>query len=493
MPPFRCRVLLSSALAISSSAALDAQSDLLYRVPAQRSGELFGYSLAAIGDWNSDGVSEVAVGAPMFDGMGAVYVLSGADGSILASVLGSQSGDHFGTCVEAIGDLTGDGLPEIAIGSPEHDLSMGDEGRVVLVESGTATVLRVVDGQEGDLFGTSISSARDHDGDGFRDFLVGGPGVLGTPNELGVVRLISGADGSTLHTFVASVDNNEFGRSVVEGGDTDGDGVGDILIGDPSRELVHVLDGLSLAERMRIQRTNPGFGAVVATMPDIDGDQCAEIVCLDPCGAADCRGGSLIEVFSGKNGGYIERVSGGNSWSTHLSADHDFTGDGVPELRTDGYLISGGTFQPLQSYHHWLSYLDGVGTTDSVVLEDLDGDGLQDLALGAGIQYRDAPPALYVLPGRKFFLYQNVSSRGNVTTLMGEGVPGNPALLIIEDINGVPCMCPFGGIQLLDSEGRHSRVDSATGLSGLTIGLRAYTLDSSRRLTASPRVLLVFP
>ncbi len=100
-------------------------------------GDFFGFGLGNVGDFNRDGVGDVVVGAPLDDDgggsdTGAVYLLMlGSDGFVLAEQKISNragsindeldGGDSFGNGVTGIGDLDGDGIMEICVGTPSDD------------------------------------------------------------------------------------------------------------------------------------------------------------------------------------------------------------------------------------------------------------------------------------------------------------------------------------------------------------------------------------
>ncbi|XP_037755063.1 integrin alpha-M-like isoform X2 [Chelonia mydas] len=100
----------------------------------------FGASMSEIGDISGDGHTDVAIGAPMEnDNHGALYIFHGEKGGLSPQyrqrIEGSRfpSGLHyFGQAVSGGTDLTGDGLPDIAVGA---------QGQVLLLRS--RPVLRV--------------------------------------------------------------------------------------------------------------------------------------------------------------------------------------------------------------------------------------------------------------------------------------------------------------------------------------------------------------
>ena len=150
-------------------------------------GDRFGSSAAALGDLDQDGVEDYAVGAPKEGShgklSGKVSVFSGGDGSVLHELFGDGEQDQLGWSVSGAGDLSGDGVPDLVAGAKEH--------------------LESIFG-----FGASYGS--------------------------GYARVCSGADGSTLATLAGPAFGSEIGYAVAGGGDLDGDGLGDLLVGAPS-------------------------------------------------------------------------------------------------------------------------------------------------------------------------------------------------------------------------------------------------------------------
>ena len=105
--------------------------------PSLASGDIFGTSIANIGDLNGDGVNDLAVGAHQNDetssNSGAVHIMfMNTDGSVDSTVEINDSttngptlanSDQFGWSVANIGDLDGDGVNDLAVGAT-YDLSL---------------------------------------------------------------------------------------------------------------------------------------------------------------------------------------------------------------------------------------------------------------------------------------------------------------------------------------------------------------------------------
>ncbi|OXB58805.1 hypothetical protein ASZ78_016003, partial [Callipepla squamata] len=94
----------------------------------------FGASVARLGDTDGDGLQDVAVGAPMEDEQhGALYVFRGEKGGVsehysqrITGALFRSAPQHFGRALSGGRDVTGDGLPDVAVGA---------QGQLVLLRS----------------------------------------------------------------------------------------------------------------------------------------------------------------------------------------------------------------------------------------------------------------------------------------------------------------------------------------------------------------------
>jgi hypothetical protein len=203
------------------------------------SGDQFGTSVSRAGDVDGDGFVDFAVGSPQFvnsSGVttGRVTFFSGKDGSVIRAVNGAAD-SRFGYALANPGDLDGDSVGDLVVGAPRHlDGSGIETGCATVLSGATGTVLyRVFGDKKHDTFGHSVRSASgDIDGDGTVDFIVGAPQLTGS--DVGYARTISGATGAVLFTFTEHTSDplvkSDYGVAVA-GGDFDGDGRTDVVVG----------------------------------------------------------------------------------------------------------------------------------------------------------------------------------------------------------------------------------------------------------------------
>lgn len=218
------------------SATAFAQGTLM-ELPGNAS-ESFGYEVASLGDLNGDGFPEVAASAISgWDGsqpVGILRIYSGFDGSLFRTEYGVQYLGLYGYAFCAVGDWNHDGVNDYAVSERDYDVSVAqqDVGRVFIRSGSTgATIVTYWGENGGDKFGHDLAAA-DVDKDGYTDLIIG---IVSDDTTNGVdsgsVKVISGKTNAVLYHFIGASADDQLGVSVDAPGDLDGDGWQDILAG----------------------------------------------------------------------------------------------------------------------------------------------------------------------------------------------------------------------------------------------------------------------
>ncbi|MEM1057553.1 MAG: VCBS repeat-containing protein, partial [Bacteroidota bacterium] len=220
-----------TAYVFFGGAAMDATPDLTL---SGFSG--LGYYVAGVGDLNQDGHPDFALGSTS---AGALVYHGGPSLDATADLIVNVPGTTF-MRVEGGGDVNGDGAPDLLMGTWSYDRPTLPDAGAVFVAYGGATMDNVVDvtiegTQSGGDLGWTLSPLYDLDGDGYADILAGERdynGALGL--RQGRVSLYRGGpsmDGRPDAVFEGDEASDFFGQNAVSmGGDTDGDGYGEILV-----------------------------------------------------------------------------------------------------------------------------------------------------------------------------------------------------------------------------------------------------------------------
>jgi len=246
------RVYFVDAAAITAGSTQDLEKVAWASLSGGAQYDYSGSNIERGGDVDGNGTDDVWVGIPGDDDAGSdggsiVLVAGPVTGTSLdaqAAKLVPEAAGHLIGGAMAAGDYNGDGNRDLAVGDAVEDAT-GSAGGAVYVVYGSVSGLvsladadvKIVSNEAGDTLGTSIANAGDTNSDGLDDLLVGAP--YSTANVSGEAVLIesplkSGAVSAvTVATFVDADANDRVGRSVAGNNDVDGDTVVDFLIGAP--------------------------------------------------------------------------------------------------------------------------------------------------------------------------------------------------------------------------------------------------------------------
>lgn len=375
-------------------------------------------SVSNAGDVNGDGLDDVIIGLRDADPngiqSGASYVVFGkVDGTAVNLtdvesgsggfvINGSANFEKTGMSVSGAGDINGDGLADLFIGTENATLTgasaVGGNGAGYVVfgkaDGSAVEISDIRDGiggfaitgaDENDRAGISVSNAGDVNGDGFDDLIIGAKFADPNGSASGASYVVFGkADGTAVDLSdveqgtggfvingVLAFDNS--GLSVSDAGDVNGDGLADLIVGAPFTDLDDTVTGaLNGSSYIVFGKVD---GAAVELSDVIDGIGGFAFIGADGreklgrsvSSAGDVNGDGLADVIIG-------------SGDTGLGINKSFVifgkADGEAVLQSDIEAgIGGFVITAAQSADDMGKSVSGAG--------DINGDGFDDLIVGA--------------------------------------------------------------------------------------------------------------
>ncbi len=410
-------LVIANALSNTVSVLLGAGNGTFHAARTFAAGS--GPSAVAVGDFNGDGIQDLAVADyASFGGTPGVSMLLGnGDGSFrnAVSYAAGPSPDSV-----AVGDFNGDGIPDLAVANDV--ISSGTVS--VLLGTGDGTFQDAVSYPAGPS--PTAVAVGDFNGDGIQDLAVAD---LGDGGNKGVSVLLGTGDGSFQPPRTFATATSFFGQAVAVG-DFNGDGVPDLAVTDSSNNSVNVLLGtgdgsfqgatnfiagiggavavgdfngdgiLDLAvanegsDNVNILLGNGdgsfqpprsyldgGYGSMSLAVADLTGDGILDLIVAN-------RGSNDVSVLLGTGDGTFQHprtfAAGDEPFSVAVG---DFTGNGILDLAvadsavdrgTPGVSVllgnGDGTFQPARTFAAGIF-------PDAVAVGDFTGNGIPDLAV----------------------------------------------------------------------------------------------------------------
>jgi len=308
-----------------------------------------GYSTSGAGDVDGDGTPDYVAGAPYAeDGAGVVLVWSGATHETLWELVG-RPGSNFGTSVGTAGDVDGDGRSDLLIGAdaagPHHEGSVevrsGADGSRIWKRCGRAD-----SSGHGWRLGSGVGLVGDVTGDGVPDVTVGAYGARG---GLGLAFVLSGSDGSIVHRLRApKPEGAAFGLFFASGaGDVNGDGYGDVFVGDylagidgtrrpPGSGAAYVFSGRTgrLIRRFEAPAAGDGFGPGRG-VGDVNGDGRADLIIAGYIANKGAPAAGQATVYSGRSGRVLQVITStteNENFGVDALGLGDVDGDGLTDF-----------------------------------------------------------------------------------------------------------------------------------------------------------------
>jgi len=395
------------------------------------------------GDVNGDGYDDLLIGSPSegswiscgggstsSEGRVDVFYGSASGVSVPNWILwGCQwaSTSFVGAGTAAAGDVNADGYGDLVIGAPGATaIGRGSPHGSAWVVYGSGSGLPLLPGYAnvGTLagatrvdsptdfafFGASVSPAGDVNGDGYADVAVGAPYDDTYASDAGIARVYAGGPsglqpGTVLWWEGSSFANTHFGGWLAPAGDVNGDGKGDLLVGEEGRvDVAQALQGTMYLNRF-LTTPYPGYAC---TAGDVNGDGLSDVVLGNP----NFTNG---ESFEGQMAVYSGSGDGPTTWSMwnvttvyenpnmgwSVASAGDVNGDGLDDvlvgaptwdvLSSPSDVDNGAVFLYIglptglatsPSWYYLGATGDQVGAAVSG-LGDVNGDGYADFAVGA--------------------------------------------------------------------------------------------------------------
>jgi hypothetical protein len=348
-----------------------------------------GMKVAGVNDVNGDGFADFIIAAPMENNYsGKIYLFLGKESGWQAEVklndadvvfAGEKGGDNAGLSVASAGDVNKDSLNDFIIGAPRNHVNGNGAGKAYLIlgkKNGWLKSVRLGNADvafEGesllDLFGSSVAGIGDVNKDGFDDIAIGAPFYNNiSMKNVGKVYIFFGKKafnskiGTTMAdaSLVGKAANDLLGKYISNGGDLNGDGIDDFLV---TASLANVSGKIYLIPgKASDWSQNAVPEDFAASFIGDNSNDCAGvpslITDLNNDGFGDLMIGASKNSQAADQAGKVYFIEGKSyDWNQNVS------------LATAGILM--------------LGEKAGDYAGQALASGDFDGDGFQDVAIGA--------------------------------------------------------------------------------------------------------------
>ncbi|MEQ1892092.1 MAG: integrin alpha, partial [Planctomycetota bacterium] len=321
-----------------------------------------GSSVAALGDLDGDGVGDLAVGGNLTI---RIAFLNADESVKRVQAITSSTFTVRGDSAAALGDLDGNGVPDLAAGARVYLLSASG------VPLSSQAITSTLQG-----FGAALAAPGDTNGDGRADLVVGSPGADTRGRDTGAItffelttggltqspQTIDGNNGRIVSSPAPFGASDDYGKSAAPLGDLNLDGLPEVAVGAPLDDdvaqdtgavWIHYTQGGSGRRSIKVSAKGSGlpldaldrFGSSVAAIGDLDGNGTTELLVGAPGDddGGDARGAAYVlflrrtgklerfQKISVTQGSFVPGVAV-SSLGTRVEALDDLDGDGRPEV-----------------------------------------------------------------------------------------------------------------------------------------------------------------
>ena len=325
--------------------------------PLATTGNLFGATIVALPDINSDAAVDLAISAPFESGGGKVHLLSGSDRTLIRTVNAPDgvSGGFFGLSVIPWRQMTGGAVPEFLASAPwTTHATLAGAGRIYVInpQTGVSFQSEGSPSPESDgSYGYNLVSLPDLNSDTVADVAVSAPGENG---GRGRVYVMNGATLSSAIRTLSSPNaeaNGQFGQIVLSVPDADGDTLDDLLITAPDETVG------GFAKAGRVYLMSSADGSLIHSFESASPETDARLSGVARLGDIDGGGKDDYALFSNAS---------------------------LPGILVDGTVLiysaeSRTLLSSLGSPSPNVGLIFGNGVSET---PDLDNDGVRDIAIG---------------------------------------------------------------------------------------------------------------
>ncbi|MBL8008778.1 MAG: FG-GAP repeat protein, partial [Ignavibacteria bacterium] len=318
---------------------------------------------------------------------------------------GLSAGSQFGVSVSSAGDVNGDGFDDIIIGAYLYN---SNTGRAYIYYGGlnlntTADVILTGEAAS-NVFGCSVSSAGDVNGDGYSDVIVGAYGYSSNKGRAYIYFGGASMNNTADVTFTGELPGNDFGTSVSAAGDVNGDGYSDVIVSadlyssNTGKAYIY-FGGASMNNSADVtmtgNATSDTFGKSVSAAGDVNGDGFSDVI-IGATGYSSNTGRAYIFMGAASMDNNADVLltgeASGNNFGVSVSSAGDVNGDGYSDVICGAYGFNSNTGKAYVYYGGAImnSTADVSMTGESVfnffgnsvsTAGDVNGDGFSDVII----------------------------------------------------------------------------------------------------------------